>query len=46
MIENSTAHDRAGRVKARAHNNVAPCCVAIEEAMSAQQIRPVANDRP
>ena len=33
MTESSAAHDRAGRAKASAHDNVAPCCVATEEAM-------------
>ena len=28
----STAHDRAGRAKVGAHDSVASCCVAIEEA--------------
>ena len=36
-IESSVAHDKAGRAKASAHDNVAPCCVATEEAMRARQ---------
>ena len=35
MIESSSAHNRAGRVKAGAHNSVAPCYVATEKAMRA-----------
>ena len=33
--ESFAAHDRAGRNKAGAHDSVAPCCIAIEEAMCA-----------
>ena len=35
MIESSVAHYRAGRVKASAHDSVAPCCVATEKVMRA-----------
>ena len=44
--ESSTAHDRVGRGKVGAHDSVTPCCVATEEAMSEQQTRPGAHDRP
>ena len=44
--ESSAAHDRAGRSKAGAHNNVAPCCVATEEAILARQTKPSTHDKP
>ena len=46
MTESFVAHDRAGRAKAGVHDNVAPCCVATEEAMCARQTKPSAHDRP
>ena len=45
-IESSVAHERAERLKAGAHDSVALCCVAIEEAMSARKTRPGSQDRP
>ena len=44
--EISAAHDRAGRAKASAHNNVAPCCVATEEATPARQTKPGTHNGP
>ena len=38
-------HDRARLAKAGAHDSVAPCCVAIEEAMRARQTMPVGYDK-
>ena len=43
--ESFVAHDRARRVKAGVHDSMASCCVVIEEAMHARQIRPGAHDR-
>ena len=44
--KSSAAHDKVGRAKAGAHNSVAPCCVATEEAMCTRQTRPGVHDRP
>ena len=46
IIESSAAHDRAGSAKASAHNSVAPCCVATEEAMPSRQTMPGSHDKP
>ena len=35
MKESFATHDRVGRTKVGAHDSVAPCCVATEEAMRA-----------
>ena len=44
--ESSAAHDKAGCEKAGAHDSVAPCCVATEEAMCARQTRLSVRNRP
>ena len=44
--KSSIAHDRVGRTKAGAHDIMALCCVAIEEAMCARQSRPGGHDQP
>ena len=46
MTKNSTAHDRDGCAKVGAHDSVASCCVATEEAMCEPHSRPRAHDRP
>ena len=46
MTESFAAHDRVGRAKAGAHDSVAPCCVATEEAMRARQTRLGVRDIP
>ena len=44
--KSSVAHNRVGRTKAGAHDIMALCCVAIEEAMCVRQTRPGAHDKP
>ena len=44
MTESFAAHDRAGRVKAGAHDSVTLCCVATKEAMCVRQRNLVATN--
>ena len=46
MTESFAAHEKAGRAKAGARDNVAPCYVTIEKAMCMRQTRPGAHNRP
>ena len=43
--ESSAAHNRVGRAKASAYDNVVSCCVAIEEVMRVRQTRPDTYDK-